>query len=271
MKLCVLGSGSRGNAVLMQSGGTRVLVDAGFGPKTIGKRLGAIGVDPRSIEAVVVTHEHGDHVQGAASCSAKWGWQIYATSGTCGASVALAEADVRTFSCAAPIAIGNVLVQAMPISHDATEPVAVIATGMSDGVRAAIVYDLGYMTETVQRAIERVEILVLESNHDGEMLRNGPYPSVLKRRIASRHGHLSNRAAGFAAAACAHRGLSQVVVAHLSEVNNTPGIAIASMRQALSRTSFRGNVTAALQDSPSRAISAERSTESFAVQLSLGL
>ena len=271
MKLCVLGSGSRGNSVLMQSGNTRLLIDAGFGTRTIAKRLKSIGVDPRSIQGVVVTHEHTDHAKGAAAGAARWGWQIYTTAGTRGASVTLLDSHTHTLVANEPLTIGDAVIHPISVSHDATDPVAVIATDITDGVRAAIVYDLGMMSEPLQKAIEHVEILVIESNHDGDMLRNGPYPASLKRRISSHHGHLSNRAAGIAAARCAHRGLSHVVLAHLSETNNTPGIATESMRRALTRTQFRGTITAAPQDHPCRPVSAARSAAFAAVQLSLGL
>ena len=271
MKLCVLGSGSRGNAVLIQSGNTRFLIDAGFGTRTIAKRLRSIGVDPQSIHAVVVTHEHTDHAKGAAAAAAKWGWQIHATAGTHGASLSLAASKGHTLVANMPVMIGDALIHPISTSHDATDPVAVIATDITNGVRAAIVYDLGIMTEPLQKAIEQVEILVIESNHDGEMLRTGPYPASLKRRIAGQHGHLSNRAAGVAAARCAHRGLSHVVLAHLSETNNTPRIATESMQRALARTAFRGTVSAAPQDCPSRPVSAARSAAFTSVQLSLGI
>lgn len=271
MKLCVLGSGSSGNAVLMQAGTTRILLDAGFGTRTIARRLLAIGVDPRSIEAVVVTHEHTDHSRGASAGAARWGWQIYATPGTIAACLPLAEAGARTIGSGGAVTIGDIGIEAIATSHDADEPVAVIATGSATGTRAAIVYDLGLMTGRLQKAMEGVEILVLESNHDGDMLRNGPYPAMLKRRIAGHHGHLSNKAAGVAAARCAHPGLAHVVLAHLSETNNTPGIATASMKSALARTSFRGTIAASRQDAPSRPVSAAKRTSFVAVQLALGL
>ena len=271
MKLCLLGSGSKGNSVLLQSGNTRLLIDAGFGTRTIAKRLHSLGVDPRSIQAVVVTHEHTDHAKGAAAGAARWGWQIYATEGTRVASLSFAETSVKTLVANMPVTIGDAEITPVAISHDASEPIAVIATDVTNGARAAIVYDLGLMTDTVQRAMEHVEILVIESNHDGEMLRNGPYPAALKRRIAGNHGHLSNRAAAIAATRCAHRGLAHVVLAHLSEVNNTPGAATETMTRALGRTSFRGTIVAAPQDKPSRPVSAARSATFASVQLSLGI
>lgn len=271
MKLCVLGSGSKGNAVLMQAGRTRVLVDAGFSTRAMAKRLGAIGVDPKSIEAVIVTHEHEDHAKGAVSCAKKWGWQIYATEGTKGASLGLDEADTRSIASNGFIEIGDIQIRTVSTSHDAEEPIAVVATGKPCGVRAAIVYDLGVVTETISRAIEKVEILILESNYDGEMLRTGPYPISVQRRIAGRGGHLSNRSAALAAAACSHRGLAQVVLAHLSEINNTPRLAFETMERVLKRTNFRGRITPGDQNVPSRTITACRSSDLAASQLSLGL
>ncbi|MEO5903050.1 MAG: MBL fold metallo-hydrolase [Gemmatimonadaceae bacterium] len=271
MKLCVLGSGSKGNSVLMQAGSTRVLIDAGFSTRAMSKRLGAINVDPESIEAVIITHEHDDHAKGAVSCAKKWGWQIYATEGTRGASLGLADAATRSIASNASIEIGDLEIRTVSTSHDAEEPIAVVATGKPCGVRAAIVYDLGVVTETISRALDRVEILILESNYDGEMLRTGPYPVSVQRRIAGREGHLSNRSAALAAAACSHSGLAHVVLAHLSEVNNTPRLALETMERVLKRTTFRGQITPGAQDVPSRTIAADRSRNFAACQLSLGL
>lgn len=255
----------------MQAGSTRVLVDAGFSTRAMAKRLAAIGVDPKSIEAVIVTHEHEDHAKGAVSCAKKWGWQIYATEGTKGASLGLGEADTRSIASNGSIEIGDLQICTVTTSHDAEEPIAVVATGKPCGVRAAIVYDLGVVTEIISRAIERVEILILESNYDGEMLRTGPYPISVQRRIAGREGHLSNRSAALAAAACSHRGLAHVVLAHLSEVNNTPRLAFETMERVLKRTNFRGQITPGDQDVPSRTITAARGRDFAASQLSLGL
>lgn len=267
----MLGSGSRGNAVLLQSGNTRILVDAGFAPRTMALRLAKLAVDPRSIEAVIVTHEHIDHLRGAVAGARKWGWKIVATAGTAGAGGPLPGFGVQIISSGDTFSIGDVMLEAVRTSHDASDPVAVIATGASTGVRAAIVYDLGVMTDAIRRSLERLDILVLESNHDSEMLRNGPYPAMLKRRIAGREGHLSNRAAALAASECAHKGLAHVVLAHLSEVNNTHEKAIESMRGALRRTSFKGVVAASTQDHPMRAVSAGAGSRFEPAQLTLSL
>jgi phosphoribosyl 1,2-cyclic phosphodiesterase len=271
VKLCVLGSGSRGNAILMQSRDTRVLIDAGFAPRTLATRLAAIGVAPQSIQAVLLTHEHTDHSRGAAKSAERWGWTVYATRGTQSECGLLEEFGAQTIYPGLDFQIGDINMSVVRVSHDASEPVAFVATGQSTGVRAGFVYDLGVVTSSLQTALDRVDILVLESNHDGDMLRNGPYPAMLKRRIASREGHLSNRAAGVAAAECAHRGMSHVVLAHLSETNNTPAAATDAMRMALRRTPFKGSIVAAMQDVPSNAISADRAAAFGPAQLTLAL
>lgn len=234
-------------------------------------RLAKLAVDPRSIEAVVVTHEHIDHLRGAVAGARRWGWKIVATAGTAGASAPLSGFGVRTIASGETFSIGDFMLEAVRTSHDASDPVAVIATGTSTGARAAIVYDLGVMTDAIRRSLERLDILVLESNHDSEMLRNGPYPAMLKRRIAGREGHLSNRAAALAASECAHDGLAHIVLAHLSEINNTPQKAVESMLGALRRTSFSGVVAASTQDHPSRAVSAEAGSRFEPAQMSLSL
>jgi phosphoribosyl 1,2-cyclic phosphodiesterase len=271
VKLCLLGSGSRGNAVLLQSRDTRILIDAGFAPRTLVKRLASIAVAPESIEAVMLTHEHIDHSKGAVAGSQRYGWTVYGTAGTLDVCASPVEADVRTISAGTSFEIGDFKIDVVGISHDANEPVAFVVTGQSTGVRAGIVYDLGVMTQSIHTALERVDILVIESNHDGEMLRNGPYPASLKRRIAGREGHLSNRAAASAAVECSHRGMSQIVLAHLSETNNTPRTATENMRAALRRTPFKGSIIAAPQDIPSPTISADRASAFGPAQLSLAL
>ena len=243
----VLGSGSKGNAVLLEAGGTRVLIDAGFSPRGMKKRLEMMEVAPDSIEAVIVTHEHTDHVGGVAACAKRWGWRILASAGTRTGCASLAHSKVETISTSSRFTIGQLDLATVRTSHDANEPMAVIATSRESGARAGIVYDLGVFTEALMRAIRGVDILMIEANHDVVMLRNGPYPPSLQRRIAGRYGHLSNNDAAAVARRCAHAGLSHVVLAHLSEKNNKPGVATETVRAALEGTAFAGEVTAASQ------------------------
>jgi phosphoribosyl 1,2-cyclic phosphodiesterase len=246
----VLGSGSKGNAVLLQCGDTRVLIDAGFSPRMLGRRLVAVGVPPASIQACVVTHDHIDHVRGAAKAATRWGWALHATAGTARSCPDLLDADARTFEPGATLALGRLELRSVPTSHDAEEPVALVATSVATGARTGICYDLGFVTDGIRGAFRDLDLLVLESNHDEGMLRAGPYPRSLQNRIAGRQGHLSNRAAAAMAQACVSRSLRQVVLAHLSEINNHPTVAARTMESALGRTRFRGRVAVAGQHAP---------------------
>jgi phosphoribosyl 1,2-cyclic phosphodiesterase len=243
----MLGSGSNGNAVLVQCDDSRILIDCGFGIRTIAKRLKSIGVAPESIEACFVTHEHGDHAGGAAAASRKWKWQIHATSGTASARV-LKKTTVVRFAPGDQIDLPRMTVTTVATPHDANQSVGFVVTSKTTGARAGLFYDIGHVTRAIADACASLDILVLESNHDDDMLRNGPYSRWLQARIAGKHGHLSNRDAGNFARHTVTRDLSHVVLAHLSENCNTPNVALTSMRGALARTKFRGEITAAHQD-----------------------
>jgi phosphoribosyl 1,2-cyclic phosphodiesterase len=243
----MLGSGSSGNAVLVECDGSRMLVDAGFGTRTLGGRLKTIGVDPRSIEACFVTHEHTDHIQGAGHGAKRWGWTIYATPGTARAPE-LTATTVRRFRPGSTIELPRMTVESTPTPHDAAESVGFVVTSRSTGARAAIFYDFGYASEAIATACRNVDILLIESNHDDVMLRNGPYPRWLQARIASRVGHLSNRCAGLLARRVVSRQVNHLVLSHLSERCNRPYVALKSMTEALERSRFRGTLTAAVQD-----------------------
>jgi phosphoribosyl 1,2-cyclic phosphodiesterase len=244
----MLGSGSNGNAILVECDGSRLLVDCGFGTRTLAARLRMIGVAPESIDGCLLTHEHDDHLKGAAAAALRWGWGIYATPGTARAR-ALRRTPILTFEPGMTLDFPRMTIEATAIPHDANQPVGFVVTGRSNGARAGLFYDLGCVTRAVAKACEYLDILVLESNHDDEMLRYGPYPPFLQTRIASRVGHLSNReAARFARAALA-RETNHLVLAHLSENCNTPSTALEGMRSAVGTTRFRGTITAAPQDS----------------------
>lgn len=250
MRIWSLGSGSKGNAVLVECGDTRVLVDAGFGVRTLAARLAAIGIAPASISACLVTHEHTDHTRGAAAAAARWGWSLHASAGTLAGSPELADAPVQTFAAGATLAVGRADIRSVPVSHDGAEPVGYVVTDRASGARSAIVYDLGTATPAVREAVREVDVLVLEANHDEGMLRSGPYPPFLQARIACRTGHLSNRAAAALGAECAHASLNHIVLAHLSEKNNDHGVATATVSRSLARTRFRGKVSTAAQHAP---------------------
>jgi phosphoribosyl 1,2-cyclic phosphodiesterase len=249
MKLWMLGSGSSGNAVLIECDGSRILVDCGFGTRTLAERLKSIGVEPRSIDCCFVTHEHYDHVKGAGAGAKRWGWRVYATAGTAKARAFIKTGTtVHTFAPGSTLELQRMTVTATAIPHDANEPVGYVVTSRSTGARAGLFYDIGHVTKAIATACKSLDILVLESNHDDDMLWNGPYPRWLQARIASRVGHLSNRDACAFVRTTITRDVSHIVLAHLSEENNRPSVALASMRAALARTRFRGTLSVAKQD-----------------------
>ncbi|HEX6059147.1 MAG TPA: MBL fold metallo-hydrolase [Gemmatimonadaceae bacterium] len=247
MRLWTLGSGSKGNAIVVECGDTRILVDAGFGTRTLAVRLAAAGIAPASIEAVIVTHEHSDHVRGAAAAAAKWGWTLHASAGTIAHCPPLAEAGARPFRAGETLEIGAISLESMRTPHDAAESVALVATARETGARAGIATDMGHVDGRVAERLMQLDLLVLESNHDELMLQNGPYPFPVRKRIAGPRGHLSNVAAGELARRCAHGELRHLVLAHLSENCNEPAVAVRAMRGALARTRFRGALHAAPQ------------------------
>src|SRR3954469_11791958 len=207
MKLWILGSGSSGNSVLVETERSRILVDAGFSPRVLKQRLARAGVAPESIEAVVVTHEHTDHIKGGAGAARKWGWTIVSTAAT--RMMCPDWSQLRTIMTPrkSSVVVGDFHLETVPVSHDANEPIAVIVTSIADGARAGIVYDLGHVSETVARALDKLDVLVMEANHDEGMLRTGPYPPSLQRRIGGNFGHLSNRVAAQTVSQSVHSGL----------------------------------------------------------------
>lgn len=236
MRCWTLGSGSRGNALLFESGDTRVLVDCGYGTRTIAGRLAQVRVAPESISAVIVTHEHIDHAKGIPAAQRKWGWRLYGSRGT----LAAMPERVRTLStpveAGAREAIGALDVELVPVPHDAVQPTAVVLTARCSGFRAGVAHDLGAVPETLRNAFARLDLLCLESNHDEQMLRTGPYPAFLQERVAGRNGHLSNRQSMEFVRELASRQLLGLVLLHLSETNNTPVHATAAAATALRST-----------------------------------
>jgi phosphoribosyl 1,2-cyclic phosphodiesterase len=247
VKLWMLGSGSRGNAIVVECDGSRILIDCGYGTRTLAGRLKTIGLKPQSIDACLVTHEHSDHVHGAKSAMKRWGWELYATPATARAAK-LAGPRLNRFAAGATLRFPTMTVSTTPTPHDAQESVGFVVTSNSTGARAGLFYDFGHVSRAIARACASLDILVLESNHDADMLRAGPYPPWLQARIASRVGHLSNHDAAEFARAALTRQTNHLVLAHLSEKCNTPRVALTNMRGALSKSRFKGTVTAAKQD-----------------------
>lgn len=230
MRFASLGSGSKGNALLVEAGRTRVLVDCGFRPREMALRLERLGVAPESVNAVLITHEHADHVGGAASCAARFGWAIHASHGTATANT-LTNASVRRFDSHSAYAIGDLEVHPYPVPHDAREPTQFV---FSDGARRlGVLTDAGSVTPYMLTMLSACAGLVLECNHDATLLAQGRYPPQLKKRIAGGFGHLENGLAAELLQRLAGPHLQHVVAAHLSEENNTPALACAALAGAL--------------------------------------
>lgn len=221
LQVSILASGSKGNSVYVELDGVRLLVDAGISAARITKGLRARGIEPQSIDAVLVTHEHIDHVRGLKTLTKQYHLPILATRGTLAGidGGAAFEDDMRSISDA--FMIGNVTVQPFATSHDAAEPCGFRIEGSHC---CTVATDLGVVTDTVQDAMEGADVLVLEANHDADLLRQGSYPWPLKRRILSNRGHLANGDAAWALTRM-KKHPRKVYLAHLSEENNRPALA----------------------------------------------
>lgn len=241
MRSWVLGSGSQGNAVLLEADDGYVLVDAGFAVRELTVRLRAIGITPGSVEAVILTHEHADHARSAAAGARSFGWRVYASPLTIACTAELRGTGATAVIPGERIALSTMDFSTVSVPHDAAQPVAVIATSRRTGVRTGVAYDLGTSTTALRRALADLDVLIVEANHDPGMLRAGPYPPSVAHRIAGPRGHLSNTAAAELASAVAHQGLAHVVLAHLSLNCNEPALAVRAVAAAL-----RGGVRGAI-------------------------
>ena len=344
MRMTVLASGSKGNSTVVATAETRILVDAGLSARELKKRMIAAGEDPAELSAILITHEHQDHVAGLATMARRLGIPVYFTEPThrawvrmvtprstmtyaewlahvqqekeqraaaTAAAVTASASDVSTaadaiprqvgpradgaakdpcilhevaaqsdpdeddsepeaarpdpsylpaveyFSAGAPFTIGDIAVMPFTIPHDAADPCGFVFESRTENVRMAVATDLGYVPPNVKAALRRIDVLLLESNHDLEMLRDGPYPWSVKQRVLSRVGHLSNHAAAEFLARDYDGGAQYIVLGHLSEQNNVPELAMFAAEQALgNRMSLLGNrVMLARQDAPLASIS----------------
>jgi phosphoribosyl 1,2-cyclic phosphodiesterase len=307
MRMTVLASGSKGNSTVIATRRTRILVDAGLSCRELLKRMHLAGEDPHALDAILITHEHQDHVQGVAVLARKLGIPVYFTEmthrawirwlhprkrttyaewllqrrqgdvtvETSSASIAVAAEDadaelcepasaerdpaaipsVAYFEAGKRFVVGDIDVEPFTIPHDAADPVGFVFEG--DGVRVGFATDLGYIAANARQALRRCDLLMLESNHDTEMLRDGPYPWSVKQRVMSRVGHLSNEAAAEFLERNYDGQAAYVILAHLSESNNLPALARVSAERALcDRMSLLANkLLLAEQDQPLAAIS----------------
>jgi phosphoribosyl 1,2-cyclic phosphodiesterase len=235
----------------VESDGVRLLVDAGFSGRDLERRLAAVEVEPSSITALLVTHDHSDHTRGMGVAARRWGLPLYITDKTRTVCRSLLDGseEVRAYSSAAEVEIGGLVVTPFLTVHDAADPVAVTVTERATGEKLGIATDLGRATAPVRHALQGCDILVLESNHDEILLRESPYPWSVKARIGGSHGHLSNRAAAELVRELHHDGLCAVILAHLSEQANDPGLAHDTVGEALGRR-YRGTLQVATQERP---------------------
>lgn len=227
----MLGSGSRGNATLVEAGGTTVLLDCGFSVTQVEQRLARLGRRIEDIDAIVVTHEHGDHVGGVATLARTFGLPVWATAGTARAAGLMDMAEWCVFDSHAAFAIGDMEISPFPVPHDAREPCQFV---FGDGARRlGVLTDVGTITPHIVTTLSGCDALMLECNHDLTMLVTGEYTPRLKKRVGGAHGHLNNEQAAALLAALDRSRLRYVVAAHLSEKNNRPELARRALAGAM--------------------------------------
>lgn len=233
LRFASLGSGSRGNAMVVEARGSRVLLDCGFGPRELTERLARLDLKLGDFSAILVTHEHSDHSAGVFKCARRHGLEVFLTHGTL-ASIPRDSGPLpllRAIDSHSPFAIGELMIHPFPVPHDAREPVQFV---FSDGChRLGVLTDTGRITRHIIEILGTCDALVIECNHDIEMLAKGNYPKMLKQRIGGRFGHLDNQAAAALLGELDHARLQHVVAAHLSEQNNTQQLARAALSGVL--------------------------------------
>ena len=250
MIVAPLGSGSAGNSYYFESDGTGILVDAGFGPRETKKRLEQVGRDIEQLQAIVITHEHYDHIRGAEAISRKFGVPLYLTRGTLDASnIDRAETKIITFDNNTTFAIGELNVHACRTIHDAADPACFVIEAR-DGTRVGLASDLGYVDPAVLQHLQDCDGLFFESNHDLDMLRMGTYPWSLKRRIMSRFGHLSNDDSMSAVQRMIGADLKTLCLIHLSQKNNHEQIVRDMAARLLAKTGVQLELGIAQQFQP---------------------
>lgn len=247
-KVAMLASGSKGNAALIKAGEEYFLIDMGLSCRELTNRLKKVGVSPEQLKAIFITHEHSDHIKGLETFTKKYTVPLYSSDNTWRAIVNCLKNIKRDnlYTMRGEITLGEVKISSFIIPHDANDPHGYYFTS-PNGEKCTYLTDTGFVTDVVQKAVEGADILILESNHDVEMLKNGSYPYELKRRILSTLGHLSNESAGnlLAELDCLPK---QIVLAHLSQENNRPELALNTVKKILAKHGKRGNFLVASQD-----------------------
>ncbi len=234
LAVCILASGSKGNSIYISDGQTSVMIDAGLSGIELQRRLAARELSVDDLDAIVVSHEHSDHIKGAGILSRRFKLPVYINQKTEAAVADLGNVhELRWFECGRAFRIGNLHIHPFSISHDAEDPAGFNIR--QNGTTMAVATDLGFATVLVKEHLKHCSLLILEANHDPHMLEDGPYPWPLKQRIQSRVGHLSNGDSKKLLQELQHDNLQHVILAHLSETNNTPQKAYDEVVQALTR------------------------------------
>lgn len=232
MRFASLGSGSRGNGTLVADNETCLLIDLGFTLKETERRLKQLSFDPAQIDAILVTHEHADHVHGVGAFSRKYNVPVYLSSGTYSGSSSLhSSARIQRINCHKAFEIKSIRVEPVPVPHDAKEPCQYIFS--ASDYRMGVLTDLGHVTSHVVESYKACDALFLESNYDPAMLLDGPYPYNLKQRVAGDQGHLSNEQASELLFQVDIPRLRHLVLSHLSEQNNRPQLALQAVQPLL--------------------------------------
>ena len=239
MRFAYLGSGSKGNAALVNAGDTLLMLDCGFTVKEALSRLQRSEVDPHRLTAIIVTHEHSDHISGVGALARKLNVPVWMTAGTARAAARrLGKVpDLNFFDPHTSFSIGDIEIEPFPVPHDAYEPAQFVF--QAGGRRLGILTDVGSSTSHIEQMLSDCDALALECNHDVGMLQRGPYPQSLKDRVAGRLGHLSNDSAAELLGRIDQSRLQQVVAVHLSETNNSPALAQVALASAMGMGSDR--------------------------------
>lgn len=233
MKVCVLASGSRGNCILVQTGATRILIDAGLSARQTDRRLGQLGLKGEDIDGVLIGHEHGDHIRGLEVLARKWSFPVFMNRATADAVVEQTSltGKIRIFTNGQSWTLGDLGIEAFPVYHDAQDPV-----GFSirhEGIKLVVATDLGMASRVVRQACRGARVIILEANHDRSLLVEGSRPWSLKQRIKSSRGHLSNEEAGELLSRETDHNLTDVFLAHLSRDCNRPELALRVIKEKL--------------------------------------
>ncbi|MBI5522977.1 MAG: MBL fold metallo-hydrolase [Desulfarculus sp.] len=245
---CLLASGSKGNAVYVAAGPTAILVDCGLSARELLRRLDSCGLAAASLKAILITHEHRDHMAGVRVLAKNLRLPVLATRATWAACGDMQATRHQAFAAGEVFSLGGLQVQSFSTPHDAVDSVGLVIS--AGAARLGLCTDLGQALGLIERRLMGCQGLILESNHDPELLAQGPYPPWLKQRVRSRHGHLSNQQGAELLGKVHHPELSQVTMAHLSQTNNRPELAAQAAGQALAGLGSRASLTLARQDAP---------------------